>query len=170
MEVPFELHVAFRYLLAKRKQAFISVISLISTVGVTVGVAAVIIALAVMTGLQDTLRDRILGSQPHIYVSLPGGFDDYHAEVEKLRGTPHVTGVAPMLFGKAIVSSARAEDVITVKGVDPALEPAITDISKSMQAGSLADLERRAPASADGVVLDGIVLGRDLAQRLSVNL
>ena len=68
MDLPFELHVALRYLLAKRKQAFISVISLISTLGVTVGVMALVIALALMTGLQQELRDRILGSNPHIYV------------------------------------------------------------------------------------------------------
>ena len=64
MELPFELHVALRYLLAKRKQAFISVISFISTLGVVVGVMAVIVALALMTGLQQELRNRILGSQP----------------------------------------------------------------------------------------------------------
>ena len=68
MELPFELHIALRYLLAKRKQAFISVISAISTLGVTVGVMALVIALALMTGLQQELRDRILGSNPHIYV------------------------------------------------------------------------------------------------------
>ena len=68
MNVPFELHIALRYLLAKRKQAFISVISLFSTLGVIVGVMAVIIALAIMTGLQQELRDRILGSSPHVYV------------------------------------------------------------------------------------------------------
>ena len=81
MDLPFELHIALRYLLAKRKQAFISVISLVSTAGVTVGVMATIIALAVMTGLQDTLRDRILGSQPHIYVSKPGGLDEWRRNV-----------------------------------------------------------------------------------------
>ena len=80
MDLPFELHIALRYLLAKRKQAFISVISLISTVGVGVGVAAVVIALAVMTGLQQELRDRILGSNPHVYVSRVGGLDNYRAE------------------------------------------------------------------------------------------
>src|SRR5437879_8297394 len=103
MDLPFEFHVALRYLLAKRKQALISVISLVSTIGVTVGVMAVIIALAVMTGLQQTLRDRILGSQPHIYVSRPGGIADYQAEVEKLRAMPRVTGVAPALIGKALI-------------------------------------------------------------------
>src|SRR4029077_18946554 len=110
MDLPFELHIALRYLLAKRKQAFISVISLVSTLGVAVGVMAVIIALAVMTGLQQTLRDRILGSQPHVYVSrVGGGCDDYRADVEKLRTIPHVTGVAPMILGKALASASRGQ-------------------------------------------------------------
>jgi len=168
--LPFELQIALRYLLAKRKQAFISVISLVSTIGVTVGVMAVIIALAVMTGLQDTLRDRILGSQPHIYVSKPGGIDDYRAEVEKLRAVPHVTGVAPAVLGKALISASRSEDFITVKGIDPALEPTVTDIAKTMQAGSLEAIARPAAVSFDGVSLDGIVLGKDLAQTLGVTV
>ena len=132
-DLPFELHIALRYLLAKRKQAFISVISLVSTIGVTVGVMATIIALAVMTGLQDTLRDKILGSQPHIYISKPGGLDDYRADVEKLSAMPHVTGVAPGVLGKAIVSSSRSEDFMTVKGIDPALEPSVTDTARTMK-------------------------------------
>src|SRR5437660_11112795 len=156
MDLPFEFHVALRYLLAKRKQAFISVISLVSTLGVAVGVMAVIIALAVMTGLQQTLRDRILGSQPHVFVSRIGGFDDYRADVEKLRAIPHVTGVAPMILGKALASGSRNEDFITVKGIDPALEPSITDVQQAMKAGSLAALAR--PATRAGPA-DGIVLG-----------
>lgn len=168
MDLPFELHIALRYLLAKRKQALISVISLVSTIGVTVGVMAVIIALAVMTGLQQTLRDRILGSQPHIYVSRPGGIEDYKADVEKLRAMPHVTGVAPALLGKALISATRAEDFITIKGIDPALEPSVTDISRVTLSGSLAALERPVAVTSDGVTLDGIVLGKDLADTLGV--
>ena len=82
MDVPFELHIALRYLLAKRKQAFISVISLISTLGVIVGVMALVIALALMTGLQGELRDRILGSNPHIFVWKRGGIGDYRAQLD----------------------------------------------------------------------------------------
>ena len=84
MDLPFELFVALRYLLAKRKQAFISVISLISALGVTVGVMAVLIALALMTGLQGELRDRIVGSAAHVYVQKAGGLTDPEAEVKKL--------------------------------------------------------------------------------------
>src|ERR1700686_1154004 len=101
MDKPFELHIALRYLLAKRKQAFISVISLISTLGVTVGVMALIIALALMTGLQQELRDRILGSSPHVYVGKPvGGLVDYRAEADRLRMVPHVIGAAPAILGQ----------------------------------------------------------------------
>jgi lipoprotein-releasing system permease protein len=167
MDLPFELHIALRYLLAKRKQAFISVISLVSTIGVAVGVMAVIIALAVMTGLQQTLRDRILGSQPHVYVSRIGGFDDYRVEVEKLRAIPHVTGVAPMILGKALASGPHGEDFITVKGIDPALEPGITDVQRAMKAGSLAAL---ASSPANPAAPGGIVLGQDLATSLGVSI
>ena len=83
--MPFELQIALRYLMAKRRQVFISVISLVSTIGVTVGVMALVIALALMTGLQEELRDRILGSSAHIYVWKPAGITDYRAEVTKLR-------------------------------------------------------------------------------------
>src|SRR5713101_9695155 len=99
MDLPFELHIALRYLLAKRKQAFISVISMISTIGVIVGVMAVVIALALMTGLQQELRDRILGSQAHVYVWKAKGIDDYHAEAARLRQLPHVAGAAPAIVG-----------------------------------------------------------------------
>jgi lipoprotein-releasing system permease protein len=166
MDLPFELHIALRYLLAKRKQAFISVITLVSTIGVAVGVMAVIIALAVMTGLQQTLRDRILGSQPHVYVSRIGGLDDYRAEVDKLRAIPHVTGVAPMILGKALASGSRGEDFITVKGVDPALEPSITDLQRAMKAGSLAALAPSTAATGPA----GIVLGQDLATNLGASV
>src|SRR5215471_1119533 len=106
MDLPFELHIALRYLVAKRKQAFISVISLISTLGVTVGVMAVIIALALMTGLQQELRDRILGSNAHVYVYKQSGITDYRGEVEKLQQIPHVAGAAPAIHGMGLASVA----------------------------------------------------------------
>ena len=109
MDLPFELHIALRYLLAKRRQAFISVISLVSTIGVTVGVMAVIVALAVMTGLQQELRNRILGSNPHVYVWKQGGIIDGRAEADTLRRLPHIVGAAPMTCGRArsLPASAR---------------------------------------------------------------
>ena len=80
----FELFVALRYLLARRKQAFISLISLISVLGVAVGVMALLIALALMTGLQGELRDRIVGSAAHVYVFKVGGVTDPDADMKRL--------------------------------------------------------------------------------------
>src|SRR4029450_13074897 len=118
MDVPFELHIAVRYLLAKRKEAFISLISAFTTLGVTVGVMAVIIALAVMTGLQQELRDRILGSQPPIYLSRTGGIADDQAEAARLRQIPHVVGAAPAILGRALITASRDQDFIFLYGIE----------------------------------------------------
>lgn len=163
MRVPFELFVAWRYLRAQRKQAFIAVISTISTLGVTVGVMALLIALALMTGLQGELRDRIVGSAAHIYVwkAGEGGIVDYPGEAARLRQVPHVTGAAPVILGKALVASEHGQAFITLKGIDPELEPQVTDIGRAMQSGSLAGLGR--PRAREG-----IVIGQDLARQLGV--
>lgn len=155
--MPFELQVALRYLLAKRRQVFISVISLVSTVGVTVGVMALVIALALMTGLQGELQDRILGSSAHVFVFKPAGIDDYRAEVEKIRAVPGVIGAAPAVMGKAMISG-MSDAFVAVKGIDPALEATVTEIAGVLTDGSLDQLE---PATEDD--LPGIVLGKDLA-------
>ncbi len=163
MRVPFELFVAWRYLRAQRKQAFIAVISTISTLGVAVGVMALLIALALMTGLQGELRDRIVGSAAHIYVwkAGEGGIVDYPAEAARLRQVPHVVGAAPVILGKALVTSEHGEAFITVKGIDPALEAQVTEIERAMRSGSLAELGR--PRAREG-----IVVGEDLARQLGV--
>jgi len=159
--MPFELQVALRYLLAKRRQVFISVISLVSTAGVTVGVMALVIALALMTGLQKELQSRILGSIAHIYVWKPAGIEDYRAEIAKLRAVPGVIGAAPAVQGKAMITSANGEGFIEVKGIDPELEGSVTDIAKVLNDGSL---DRLAPKSDDD--FPGIVIGKDLAGAL----
>jgi len=163
--LPFELHIAWRYLRAKRRQAFISLISLISTLGVAVGVTALIIALALMTGLQGELRSRILGSQAHVYVWKQGGLADYHAEIAKLKAIDGVTGVAPAIFGKAIARTSRGDAFITFKGIDPTLEGSVTDLARSMQKGSVTDLQ---PTGEDGP--PGILIGADLARDIGAGV
>ena len=166
MNVPFELHVAFRYLLARRRQAFISVISLASTIGVAVGVMALVVALALMTGLQAELRDRILGATAHVFVFKQSGIADYPAEVAKLRNMPHVKGAAPTILGKALVSTvAGNEAFISLKGIDVRLEPTVTDIAKAVTAGKLADLD-----SYSEDMPDGIFLGKDVAAQLAASV
>jgi len=103
MTLPYEIQIALRYLLAKRKQAFISVISFISTLGVVVGVAALVIALALMTGLQEEVRDRILGSNPHMFVWNQKGIADFNVETERLKQMPEVTGAAPGILERGLV-------------------------------------------------------------------
>ncbi len=166
MVLPFELQIALRYLTARRKQAFISVISLVSTLGVTLGVIALILALALMTGLQQELRTRILGATAHIFVWKHGGLEDERREAAALRDVPGVVGAAPAVLGKALVSSGGQEAFITVKGIDPALEVDVSDMAGAMKAGSLDALA--APVPEDGV--PGIVIGEDLARTLGVKL
>jgi len=161
----FELFVALRYLFARRKQAFISLISLISMIGVAVGVMALVIALALMTGLQGELRDRILSSQAHIYVWKTGGITDYAPEVAKLRGIPGVVGAAPTIFGKALLVAGDQQAFISVKAIDPALEPSVTGIKQAMQQGSL-DALTNEPEDQ----LPAILIGQDLAKQLDVKM
>jgi lipoprotein-releasing system permease protein len=161
----FELFVALRYLLARRKQAFISLISLISTIGVAVGVMALVIAMALMTGLQGELRDRILGSTAHVYVWKTGGIEDYRAEVGKLQRIEGVTGAGPAILGRALISSPQANAFISLKGVDPALEPNATDIQRAMLRGKIDGL-----SPPDEEALPGILLGRNLASQLGLDV
>jgi lipoprotein-releasing system permease protein len=160
MDLPFELFVAIRYLLARRKQAFISLISLISTLGVMVGVMALLIALALMTGLQGELRDRIVGSSAHIFVHRVGGIQDVDAEMARLKSVPRVLGAAPVIHAPGMITGGSQNGFVTIKGILPDREPEVTEIGKAMQAGSLAALnpvEDRPP---------GIVIGRELATKL----
>jgi len=165
VDLPFELFVAFRYLLAKRKQAFISVISFISALGVMVGVMAVLIALALMTGLQGELRDRIVGSAAHVYVMKVGGITDPQAEVERLKTVPRVIGAAPIVQGKALLTGESGGTAfIEIKGVVPEQERTVTQIERAMLTGSLDGLN---PEAGE---LPGILLGKDLASQLHVSV
>jgi lipoprotein-releasing system permease protein len=163
--VPFELFIALRYLLARRQQSSISRVSLFSTIGVAVGVVALVVALALMTGLQGELRNRILGSQAHIYVWKTGSLVDYESEVEQLRAVPGVAGAGPAILGKAIVSSDRSDAFITLKGIDPVLEGQVTDIERTLTQGGLEGLTDHGEDDRPG-----ILLGHDLAQQLGASV
>lgn len=165
-DLPYEVFVAVRYLLAKRKQAFISLISFISIIGVCVGVMAVLISMALMTGLQKELRERIVGSSAHVYVfKLGEGIRDIPAEVAKLKQVPRVVAAAPAVLGKGLLTSGvDAQAPVTMKGVDAALEPTVTEIRAAMRQGSLDAIR----SAADE--MDGIVLGVDLAKTLEVKV
>jgi lipoprotein-releasing system permease protein len=162
----FSWFVARRYLTARRRQAFISLISAVSILGVGVGVMALIIALALMTGVQGELRDRIVGATAHVIVYPPDfTFDRVETERQKAM-VPGVTGVAPSIVGPSLVQPGRGQaQFAMLKGIDPALEPTVTDIRSAMVDGSIDALANRSPEAHDG-----IVLGADLARTLGVKV
>jgi len=168
--MPYELQVAIRYLVARRRQAFVSLISFVSALGVAVGVTALVVALALTTGLQGELRDRMLGSMPHIYVAriAESGVPDPAAERTRFTALPHVIGAAPVVIGPALVRAGERSAFVTLKGVDTAIEGSVTELPAKMIAGRFDALAAPPETAGGGPRLDGIALGKDLAASLAV--
>jgi lipoprotein-releasing system permease protein len=163
----FELFVANRYLRAKRKQAVISVITIISVLGVASGVMALVIALAITNGFRSTLQKNLLGATAHISVleKEPGfGIADWRGVAEKLRTVPHVIGVAPGLYGNVLFSGPVNSVGGVLKGIDPASAQHQVDVLKRLKEGSLEGLQQQ-PSG-----LQGIVLGSRLAQNTGMRV
>ncbi len=158
----FELFIASRYLRAKRKQAFVSVITAISVLGIMLGVAALIVALALMTGFREDIQSRILGATAHlsIYSAEPGaGISDYLALVEKIGGLDCVEAASPVIVDKAMAVSkySPSGEGVIIKGIDVGLEERVSDNFRNMAGGSLKALKEDP---------EGIILGKDLARSL----
>jgi lipoprotein-releasing system permease protein len=164
--VPFELRIALRYLTARRKQAFISVISAISMLGVIVGVMALMVALGLMTGLQGEIRTKILGATAHVSIFRAGNepFDDYRKVATDAAKVPHVLGTAPTVYGMGLMTTAGGSAVARLKGIVPAEEATVTDIANQVEDGRLSALEHAEDESG----LAPVLLGRDLASTLGV--
>ena len=170
----FELRIALRYLMAQRRQLFISVISTISTLGVIVGVMILLIALAILTGFQGELRSRILGAASHLSIYQGGGepFNDYRGVIAKLGGIDGIEGAAPVLYGKALISSATGSALVTLKGIEPMQEATVTEFGEKMMVGGLMRLTRLVEPEDEGgdpkKARPGIVVGEELAMTLGV--
>lgn len=167
MAIPYELHLAARYLRVHRGRTFLSVITLISIAGVAVGTAALVIALALMTGFEEDMRERILRGSAHLQV-LDGGkssFSDAADVLERVRGVPGVEGAAPVLYSPAMMMNETAGTPIYVElqGVDPPLQSRVIDFGPQSQGDPLSALERPTESGRAG-----IVLGADLAADLAV--
>lgn len=162
----FERFIAMRYLFARRKQAFISVISLISIVGVAIGVASLIVVLGVMNGMSTDLRDKILGVNAHLLVgSVDSSIENYRALVDTALKVEGVTGVMPFVYSEVMLSTRQGVKGVVLRGIDPADAAHVLTLDKDMVEGGLADLTG-GYGPADGP--PGIVLGKELAQRLGV--
>ena len=157
---PFELFVGLRYTRAKRRTHFISFISLISMLGIALGIAARITVMSVMNGFEKEIRQRILGAAAHIQV-LGGekGIEDWEAVVRDVKAHPEVTATAPFVGAQALLSNGSAVRGVFVRGVVPELEDQVADFGAHMKAGKLESLR---PGEF------GIVLGVGLARGLQL--
>ena len=127
----YELFISLRYLRAKRREAFISLITSISTIGVLIGVMVLNVTLAIMTGFEEDLRSRILGFNPHILLSsLNGPLDAYEQVTDQVRHVPGIAAAAPFLYGQVMVSSRHGVSGVVVRGVKPDLASAVVNMAE----------------------------------------
>ena len=161
-QLPFELFVGLRYTRAKRRNHFISFISLTSMVGIGLGVAALIIVLSVMNGFQEELRNRILGVASHLQITGPDNtLEDWPRLARQVEGAPHVQAAAPYIMAQGMLSFGQAVQGAIIRGVLPNDEDKVAELGSHMRAGKLEDLK---PGEF------GVVLGSELAQSLGVAL
>ncbi|ROQ92235.1 lipoprotein-releasing ABC transporter permease subunit [Desulfosoma caldarium] len=166
----FELFVSLRYLMAKRRHAFISLITLISVAGVAVGVMALIVVLAVMNGFQHDLRDRILGITSHAVIGhFQGIFDGYAHLVQEIEREDGVEAATPFVLTQVMVNSGKFISGAILRGIDPKTAPRVTRLEQSLLQGTLASLlSSREDASFTERPAPSIIVGVELAARLGV--
>lgn len=165
----FELFMGLRYLKAKRKQTFISLITWISVGGVAVGVMALIVVLSVMTGMQNELRDKILGTYSHIVVlnSFSPQMEITESTVDAIKKHPRVKAAAPYIYGEVLISSERKSTGAVLRGVDPEREHEVTDMERYMRQG---DIRTGLSGKYEdgGFSHHGVIVGDALAESLGV--
>src|ERR1700678_3024157 len=191
----FELFIASRYLRAKRRQAFIGIITGISIVGVAAGVASLIVALAINNGFRQDLQERLIGSTSHISLLrvADDGIKDWPPLIERLSKQPHVVAAAPAIFEQVLISRGPRARGAVLKGMIPADERRVGDLLSSVKQGSAADLEptpndnrqanaatqsSRAEDSPDSLAdvharvaaMPPIILGKDMADNLGATV
>ena len=171
----FELFVAARYLRAKRRQAVVGVITAISVAGVTVGVASLIIALAITNGMSRDLRERLLSSTAHVDLMRvqSDGIRDWRPLTDRLRRLPHVTAAAPGLYEQVLVSRGALSGGAQLKGIVPAEESTVSDLLSSIKEGSSAPLSQPVEPSVEddpNRSTPPLVIGHDLANTLDAKV
>lgn len=157
-----ELFISWRYLATKRKEKFISLISVISILGVAIGVAALIVVIAVMAGFDQDLRDKIVGNYSHITITGYKGIDnsEYENIIKKLGLNPHIKGISPYVQGQVLIKEQDRFLAVTLKGIDPGTEVGVTKINKYLIQGNINGLTER----------EGVIIGKELALYLGLSL
>jgi lipoprotein-releasing system permease protein len=160
--LPYEYFVGLRYTRAKRRNHFISFISMTSMAGIALGVAALIVVLSVMNGFQKELRARILGVASHVQITgFDGGLSSWQQVAEDAKRHPQVVAAAPYVMAQALLSFDNTVQGALIRGVTPELENTVAEFGQSMKQGALGNL---APGEF------GIVLGSELARNLGVRM
>lgn len=175
----FELFVALRYLFARRKQAFIYVISAMSVLGVAIGVAALVVVLGVYNGFTTDIRDKILGANAHIIVSGPlgaltappsgpgsspeDGASGITGVLRRIDATPGVVGSTPFLYAEGMLSSPSGVKGVVLRGIDPHTAPSVLSMLDDLTSGSVDKLTPSTESAPPGVLV-----GKELAQRLGL--
>ncbi|MCJ7784829.1 MAG: lipoprotein-releasing ABC transporter permease subunit, partial [Desulfobacterales bacterium] len=161
----YEWFIGLRYLKAKRKQTFISIITVISIVGVAVGVLTLIVVLAVMSGFEKTIKEKILGTQAHLVVlkASQQGMDHYGELIKEVEQVKGVVSATPFIYTEVMLSSESNVTGGVIKGIDPDRVGKVTELAHNMKAGRLQDLKGESDSP-------GIILGVELAKQLGVSL
>ncbi len=159
----YEILIGLRYLKSKRREAVISLITLISSGGVALGVMALIVVLSVMSGFEKDLRDKILGTNAHVVLLRfgEGGITDVDKLLPRITPLPHVAAAAPFTLHQVMLTSRHGVMGVVLRGIDPEREGQVTDLARNMKKGSLDALSR------DG---EGIILGKSLAASLGISV
>lgn len=169
----YELFIGLRYLRARRRETFISLITVISVLGVMIGVMTLNVVMAVMTGFEETLRDRLLGINAHVALVKSGDqLRDYEKLLEQVRKTKGVVAASPSIYGQVMLTSGPRVSGVVVRGVDPDKVNQVVDIERYIKEGSLQSLKQQQPLQIQGrtILLPGVIIGIRLANQLGVFL
>ncbi|MBN2720118.1 MAG: lipoprotein-releasing ABC transporter permease subunit [Proteobacteria bacterium] len=148
-----------RHLRSRRRHAFVSLITVISVLGIMLGVAALITVIAVMTGFSSYMQERILGTTSHILVTGTGGLSDPSGVLDEVKGHPEVVAAAPYVMGQSLLKTNGDVTGVVIRGIDPHLESSVTDLSKNMVEGAITELDDK-----------GIIIGIEMSRQRGLRL
>jgi len=153
-----ELWISQRYLRSGQREKLISITALISMIGVCVGVMVLIVVIAVMSGFDQYLQDKMVGTSAHMFLEFYAGHNDPSGLMDKLKQRPHISSVAPFVSGQAFIKEGSQVIGVDMRGIDPKLQPAISKIKDYIKKGSLE------------LAGNEVILGQELASRLRIGL